>query len=83
MFIVPFAGCFVQVDQLLQEKNLTPEIRDIPTIIISSQDPSGEPVVTDAIKVRRSDGLSVRELLACIQAFSEILTPLAQPVDPE
>jgi signal transduction histidine kinase/CheY-like chemotaxis protein len=69
--------------QLLQEKNLTPEIRDIPTIIISSQDPSGEPVVTDAIKVRRSDGLSVRELLACIQAFSEILTPLAQPVDPE
>jgi CheY-like chemotaxis protein len=69
--------------QLLQEKSLIPEIQGIPTIIISSQDPSGEPVVTDAIKVRRSDGLSVRELLTCIQAFSEILTPLAQPADPE
>ena len=68
--------------ELLQVKNLTPKVRDIPTIIISSQDPAGEPVVTDAIKVRRSDGLSVRELLTSIQAFSEILTPLSQPTDP-
>ena len=69
--------------ELLQEKNINPNIRDIPTIIISSQDPAGEPVVTDAIKVRRSDGLSVRELLTSIQAFSEILTPSFQPADPE
>ncbi|HBX69116.1 MAG TPA: hypothetical protein DEH25_06970 [Chloroflexi bacterium] len=69
--------------QLLQEKRVNPGIKDIPTIIISSQDPSGEPVVTDAIRVRRSDGLSVRELLTCIQAFSEILMPSAQPVDQE
>ena len=69
--------------QLLQEKRVNPGIKDIPTIIISSQDPSGEPVVTDAIRVRRSGGLSVRELLTCIQAFSEILMPSAQPVDQE
>ncbi len=69
--------------ELLQAKNVNPKIRDIPTIIISSQDPAGEPVVTDAIKVRRSDGLSVRELLTSIQAFSEILTPLSQPTDPK
>jgi signal transduction histidine kinase/CheY-like chemotaxis protein len=69
--------------ELLQEKSKNPKIRDIPTIIISSQDPTGEPVVTDAIKVRRSDGLSVRELLTSIQAFSEILTPLSQPAGPE
>ncbi len=68
--------------QLLHEKELDPDIRDIPTIIISSQDPTGKPVVTDAIKVRRSDGLSVHELLTCIQAFSEILTPQAQPKGP-
>ena len=68
--------------ELLQEKSINPKIRDIPTIIISSQDPAGEPVVTDAIKVRRSDGLSVRELLTSIQAFSEILTPSIQPTDP-
>ncbi|MEN8172339.1 MAG: hybrid sensor histidine kinase/response regulator [Chloroflexota bacterium] len=69
--------------ELLQIKSLDPKIRDIPTIIISSQDPAGEPIVTDAIKVRRSDGLSVRELLTSIQAFSEILTPLSQPTDPK
>jgi len=69
--------------ELLQVKSVNPKIRDIPTIIISSQDPAGEPVVTDVIKVRRSDGLSVRELLTSIQAFSEILTPLSQPVGPE
>ena len=40
--------------ELLHQKQLNPKIRDIPTIIISSQDPAGEPVVTDAIKVRRS-----------------------------
>jgi len=68
--------------ELLQRKSLNPTIRDIPTIIISSQDPAGEPVVTDAIKVRRSEGLSVRELLTSIQVFSEILTPSFQPADP-
>jgi CheY-like chemotaxis protein/two-component sensor histidine kinase len=68
--------------ELLQQKQLNPKIRDIPTIIISSQDPAGEPVVTDAIKVRRSEGLSVRELLTSIKVFSEILTPSVQPSDP-
>jgi CheY-like chemotaxis protein len=68
--------------ELLQQKSINPKIRDIPTILISSQDPAGEPVVTDAIKVRRSEGLSVRELLTSIKVFSEILTPSIQPADP-
>lgn len=61
--------------QVLQEKSQDPAIRDIPVVIISSRDPSGEPMVSDLLTVSRGGGLSVRELLACIQAVSGILSP--------
>jgi CheY-like chemotaxis protein len=66
--------------QLLQQKALDPATREIPTIVISSLDPANEPIVSDALSVRRGEGLSVSNLLACIQAFSEILNPSAQAV---
>jgi len=66
--------------QVLQEKSQDPAIRDIPVVVVSSRDPSGEPVVrmstsSDVLTVTRSGGLSVRDLLACIQAVSEALSP--------
>jgi signal transduction histidine kinase/CheY-like chemotaxis protein len=63
--------------QVLQEKNHDPTIRDIPVIIISSRDPTGAPVVSDALNISRKAGLSARELLGCIQAVSETLVPEA------
>jgi len=48
-------------------------------LIISSRDPSGEPIVSNMLNVTRGDGLSVRDLLDCIQAVSEILSPTGQP----
>ena len=51
-------------------------------VAISSRDPSGTPIVTDAVTVTRANGLSVRELLTCIQILNGILTPSAQPADP-
>ena len=62
--------------QVLQEKGRDPSIKDIPVIVISSKDPTGEPIVSDSLTVTRSGGLSVRDLLGCIQAVSEVLSPL-------
>jgi CheY-like chemotaxis protein len=61
--------------QVLQEKSQDPSIRDIPVIVISSRDPSGEPIMSDTLTVTHSGGLSVRDFLACIQSVSEILSP--------
>jgi len=61
--------------QVLQEKGREPSIRDIPVVVISSKDPTGEPIVSDSLTVTRSGGLSVRDLLGCIQALSEVLSP--------
>jgi CheY-like chemotaxis protein len=65
--------------QVLQEKGQDPSTRDVPVVVISSRDPVGESIVSDTLTVTRSGGLSVRDLLACIQAVSEVLSPSAQP----
>jgi CheY-like chemotaxis protein len=71
--------------QVLQEKSQDPTICDIPVVIISATDPSGEPIVSDTLTVTHGGGLSVRNLLACIQAVSEVLSPGAPSAqsDPE
>ena len=61
--------------QVLEEKGRDPAIRDIPVIVISSRDPTGDPVVSNTLTVTHGSGLSVRNLLACIQAIGEILSP--------
>jgi signal transduction histidine kinase/CheY-like chemotaxis protein len=61
--------------QVLREKSQDATIRDIPVVVVTSRDPSGEPIVSDTLTVARGDGLSVRDLLSCIQAVSEILAP--------
>jgi len=65
--------------QVLQEKSQDPSIREIPVVVISARDPTGEPIVSNTLTVTRGGGLSVRDLLACIQAISEILAPSVQP----
>jgi len=67
--------------QVLREKSQDRAIRDIPVVIISARDPVGEPIVSNTLTTMRSGGLSVRDLLACIQAVSEILSPSRKPVD--
>jgi len=67
--------------QVLQEKARDPSIREIPVVVVSAKDPSGEPIVSDTLTVTRSGGLSSRDLMTCIQAVSGILSPSAQPAD--
>lgn len=66
--------------QVLQEKSQDPTIRDIPVIVISARDPANGPVVSTTMTVGCSGGISVRNLLACIRAVSEILSPSSQSV---
>jgi CheY-like chemotaxis protein len=61
--------------QVLDEKRRDPEIRDIPVIIISARDPSGDPIISDTFSVTHSGGLLQRNLIACIQALGDILAP--------
>ncbi len=64
--------------QVLQEKGRDPALREIPVIIISSRDPGGEPIVSNTLSVTRARGLSAQDLLNCIQAISEALSPSAR-----
>ena len=61
--------------QVLQEKSQDPELRAVPVVVVSSRDPSGEPLVSQALTVTRGGGLSVRDLLSSIRAVSEVLNP--------
>ena len=61
--------------QVLAEKRRDPLIRDIPTVVISSRDPLGTPIVSEGLTVARSGGLSLRDLVACVQAVSAVLAP--------
>jgi CheY-like chemotaxis protein len=69
--------------QVLQAKSRDPSIRQIPVIVVSSRDPTNEPIVSNMLSVTRGGGLSVRDLLHCIRAVSEILTPTVRSADRE
>ena len=67
-------------EKVLLEKSRDPSIRDIPAVVISAKDPVAEPIVSRMLGVVRGGGLSVPDLLACIQAISEVLSPGDRPV---
>jgi len=61
----------------------TPALRDIPTVIMSARDPQGQPILTSALTVTQCDGISARQLLACIRAISRILAVAPTDAAPE
>ncbi len=65
--------------QLLAAKEADPVLRDIPVIVISAQDAAGQPILSQGLVVMRGQGLSLQQLLACIQALSTILSPANSP----
>jgi hypothetical protein len=64
--------------QVLQAKSEDTSIREVPVVVISSRDPVGGPIASDALTVTRGGGLPASDLLTCIRAVSEILSPSAQ-----
>jgi CheY-like chemotaxis protein len=68
--------------ELLAAKNADPLLRDIPAVVISARDPLGRPIVSRELAVTCNAGLSLPQLLACIEALSAILSPLHSSADP-
>jgi signal transduction histidine kinase/CheY-like chemotaxis protein len=60
--------------QVLQAKSEDPDVRDIPVVIVSAQDPIGQPIVSRGLHIVRGNGLSVSDLMACIQAITRIFS---------
>jgi len=58
---------------VLAEKNQDESIRDIPVVVVSSKDPTGSPIVSNLLLIGRSNGISARELLDCIQLAARVL----------
>jgi CheY-like chemotaxis protein len=59
--------------QLITLKNEDAQLRDVPVIFISAQDPSAVPICSPAVVVSIDTGLSVRKLLQCAIALSATL----------
>ena len=68
--------------QLLELRGQKPELQGIPIIVISARNPAGHPVVSQGLAVTQAEGLSVRQLMACIQALSQILSVTGTSADP-
>jgi len=56
---------------------------NIPVIIISARDPAGQPIVSNSITITRAGGLSLTQLLKCIETFSSVLSPFSPLPDSE
>ena len=60
--------------RLLELRSHDPALHQIPVVLISALDPAGQPIVSDTLAVTHGNGLSVPQLLACIEAVSGILS---------
>jgi signal transduction histidine kinase/ActR/RegA family two-component response regulator len=68
--------------EVLEEKRTDPTIRDIPVFAVSSRNPVGETVISDMMTVYRGNGLSIQEVLSCIQNLGSVLAPSGHTADP-
>ena len=61
--------------RLLDRRKEEPSWRDVPVIVMSARDQSGQPVIAQALGIMRGGGLTVPQLLAYMETLSG---PLAQ-----
>ena len=67
--------------QFLEAKSQDAALHDIPVIIISARDPAGQPIVSSAMAITKGEGLSAHQLLASIQAVSQVFSSPARSGD--
>jgi signal transduction histidine kinase/CheY-like chemotaxis protein len=60
--------------QFLETRASTPHLRDIPIILISARDLSGQPLISSAIAITKRSGLSMQEVLAVLETVSRMLS---------
>lgn len=64
--------------QVLEQLSHDPARHDIPVIVISAQDPASQPIVSHALAVTQTGGLSVRQILTSIEFLTKTLSAPAQ-----
>jgi len=67
----------------LEEKNRDPEMRDVPVVLITAQDPSNQPMSSPALVLGAQEGISVSRLLQTALAFSAIQISPNSPQPPK
>lgn len=67
--------------QFLATMKNDPDLSNIPVVVISARDPSGQPIVSSALAVTLGDGLAMHQLLACIESMVAILSNVRAPRD--
>ena len=68
--------------QFLAAKSEDRALCDIPVLVISAQDPTGHPIVSNALAITQRGGLSAPQLTASLQALSRIFSASGWPGDP-
>jgi signal transduction histidine kinase/DNA-binding response OmpR family regulator len=68
--------------QLLEAMDRDPKLRDLSVVVISARDPAGQPIVSNALTITQRGGLSLHQLLACIDVATRVLSPIDRPGDP-
>jgi len=67
---------------LLETRSQDPALAQIPVLITSARDPTGQPIVSSVLAVTRAGGVPVPQFLACIRALSAILSTTGQAEHP-
>ncbi len=65
--------------QFLEAKKADSSLCNIPTIILSARNPAGQLVLSNALAATCGGGLSVPQMLCCIEALTRILSTPGQP----
>jgi CheY-like chemotaxis protein len=60
--------------EFLATRKNDPLLSKIPVVVISARDPLGHPIVSNALSVTAGDGLTVRQLVACIESITGVLS---------
>ena len=59
--------------QLIAEMKKNPALAEIPVVVISAQDPAGQPIISKSLAVIRGGGISIHRLLATVEALVNTL----------
>ena len=59
--------------RLLEARGHDPDLRDIPVVVTSARDPTGQPIISSGLAVTQGGGLASHELLTCIDAIRRSL----------
>jgi CheY-like chemotaxis protein len=58
--------------RLLEQRSQDPSLLQIPIIVVSALDPSGSMILSSALAVTRPEGLTVPQLLGCLEGLSRL-----------